>query len=264
MSSQVDLAVSLYRENLSLAEVGRRMGVSHVTVVRLLEQANEPRRRRGPLKKKITERDHRAVELYRQNLSLAEVGARMGGISRQRVLQILKKMGEPRRKAGGRRAVWSADLEAQALALHQEGLSVERIVRELRCSEGCLVRVLRERGLMRKAGTPSAFTPEIRATAVAEYLADPENTTVLLGKKYGTYPSVIGRWIKAAGHELRHGSQSFGYTDELKAEVVSRNIDLGETQSEIAERFGLTTPTVSRWVQAAIRKARAAKAKKAS
>lgn len=90
-------AAELYKSGLTLEEVGKRLGVSHVTIHRDVTEMGLRMRPSGP--KVEPGRRAEAARLYRDGLTLREVGERLG-VTADIVLRDLKSLGIKRRRPG--------------------------------------------------------------------------------------------------------------------------------------------------------------------
>lgn len=100
--AQVDELVVLYREGLTLAELGERFDIHRRTAAAYLVRRSVPLRQRGLPVAHVPE----AARLYESGLTLLEVGMRFG-VSQQAVRRVLAGRGVMIRP-GGRRPQLSA------------------------------------------------------------------------------------------------------------------------------------------------------------
>ncbi|MGW0485761.1 hypothetical protein [Nonomuraea sp. NPDC003214] len=192
MQKKVDdeLAVRLYvQEQLTVREIGRRLGVAHSSVHRALERQGVQVRPRGSTEHLMpVERREQILAAYRAGMSLDEM-RRTLRVSDKTVRLLAKEAGEPPRERGGPRRL---DHD-QIVGLYEQGWPVDAIAVLVGAGERYVWTILADAGY----GQQLAPLPE-------------DEELLALYDRLGSVRAVAGELHASAGR-VRRALEAAGY-----------------------------------------------------
>lgn len=139
------------------------------------------------------------------------------------------------------------DAEDRLAAEYAAGKSLRQLAREYGISTKPIERILRQHGIdSRPSGRWSdvVLTDEQARDLRAEY--DAGSSLQKLAKNHGYPHAAVRRAIESLGGVRRRGPGAEAFTTEQRQEIARRFITGGESQRELARRFGSSESTIAR------------------
>ena len=189
---------ALYLVGESSYSIGRRFGISDVTIQRALKRQGIPRRKGGPPRNwEDTEENRRAlVAAYEAGESILAIAKRLRCRS-QRIMRVLDESGLGWRHPGGKRRFGDEDAAEFARA-YQAGETLTQIGRRYGVSYVVVRQYLLRAGVpMRPVGAPAFWTGERKAEAARRYQAGEQIKDIAAA--IGGDAGIVSRILRDAG-----------------------------------------------------------------
>jgi predicted transcriptional regulator len=200
-------AVARYQAGRTVAQVAAGLGVSWARTRAFLAVSGVHLRHggagRNPAEVTGIRRDTlraEAVALHRAGEPMCQIALRLGK-SDTTIRKLLDEAGEkivPRPHSGGRKSLTAQErqaVQAQAVALHRDGVSPWAISKALHHGDSTIVALLDEAGVTRRrlVRIPDELRPRLRADAAARYQAGDSLRTIAadLGYRYSTIRKLV-------------------------------------------------------------------------
>lgn len=230
-----DMAVELYREGLSYAEIGRRMGIKSATIGALIGR-RAPELKRGCVKSSFDKKS--AIKKYSEGMSTQEVGF-MFGVSSSTICNLLKDEAPDLLRPPGSHKKWKPFNKLEAIKLYKSGMTSAEVGDVFGVTSRVILRLVARQEPHLLKGASHSLKVFDRETAVRMYAEG--IATSKISKHYGVCDKTILNCVRMLAPHLIKGYEKRQYDREL---VVSMFRD-GMSPASIAGHVGIARRSVS-------------------
>jgi DNA-binding CsgD family transcriptional regulator len=195
--------IRAYEEGGTAEEVGRMLGIAHSTVRRVLKRHGIPGRRRGRKIGPPSQRNLEIAAIYQSGKTLQQTGAQFG-VTRERVRQIIGRVGVPSRPAGPGNSPLTSERREEAVRLYRKGKSRAAVAAMLRMGPKTVRQILDAEGVAHhKCGRRSRPEQRRRQKAMVQMYQRGETLTAVARAFHASVAWVrkvlINHGVKARG-----------------------------------------------------------------